>query len=282
MKENRKARESKILVIAAMLLAGLCLMACGGKGNTLMADADVETGALHLWKYDGETATGGYLFDLGQRRDVLDQLAKVSVKEVEDWSPSQLKAPMYGIEIMGKHGDFISALWSENLWITEDGKAYRFACDMGELLETYEWQPGSTYEGWTYMTCGHALTHMDGAWDATWMVPAQEVVAEEGHEIRLVEWTQDNVTVTLINNSEEEWILGEYYHLEVQLDGIWYLVPSAPGKMWMVHDLAYMLPSGGSMDMAYSLWCYGDLPVGRYRLVAEAFEEGLAVGQELQ
>ena len=127
------------------------------------------------------------------------------------------------------------------------------------------------------MTCGHALTNIDGAWDATWMVPAQEPVAKEGYEIQLVEWGKDSVTVTLVNNSEEEWIFGEYYHLEVQLDGVWYHVPNAPGKMWMVHDLAYILPSGGSKDMTYSLWCYGELPAGHYRLVAEAFEEGLPV-----
>lgn len=261
----------------AIIMICLCMSACGSKGNTLLADADVDSGALALWKYDGETATRGYLFDITQRREVLDQLAKVPVTEVTDWSPSQLGVPMYGFDILNKRGFFTSALWSNDLWITEDGRAYRFHYDVGELLASYEWQSVDSFSDGIYVPCSYAVSLVDGAWDTTWMVPAKELTAADGIQIQLVQWGQESVTVNLSNHSQEEWMFGEYYHLEVLLDGIWYHVPQAPGKMWAVHDLAYILTPGGDKDMTYSLLPYGELPAGQYRLVAEAFEEGLAV-----
>ncbi len=269
-------KKNRWIGVGMFLIIFLSMIACGG-GNTLLSGADVENSALSLYYYDGMDTVRGHIFDKGQRKEILDKLSAVSVKPVEVWSPTDVTAPIYGIMYINEKGVFESAVWSNDLWITERGEAYRFDYDVASLYNSYEWQSVDTWSGSAVLPCSHALTNVDGVWDPTWMTPATELITAEGHAIELVEWGDSAVTVKLINQSGEEWMFGEYYHLEVNLDGTWYRVPTAPGENWVVHDLAYILPDGEDMEMTYSLMCYGDLPAGHYRLVAEAFEEGLAV-----
>ena len=267
----------------------LSLSACGSGGNTLMEGAAVGNSALAVYYYDGTDTVRGHLFDTGEVQEVLDSLAAVNAKAVEDWSAADLAAPFYGLYMMKEDGRPLAAVWSEGLWITQDGEAYAFEYDFAKLWSERDWQSMDTWSGQMTMPCSHALAYVegdgtsshDGAWDPTWMTPGQELIAREGLSIELVEWDETSVTVTLSNHSGEEWTFGEYYHLEVLLEGVWYLVPTAPGENWAVHDLAYILPDGGDMEMTYSLICYGDLPAGHYRLVAEAFEEELAVEKDI-
>lgn len=280
----------KNIWFAVSLVLALCfsMTACGG-GNTLMEGASVKNSALSMYYYDGEDTVCGYLFDKKEVQSVLDALAAVDVVPVPDWSAQDLSAPMFGIYMMKEDGRPLSAVWSASLWITQEGEAYRFDYDFAKLWQECAWQSTTTWSDQMVIPCQHAITYSVGdggeshdgggvsAWDPTWMTLAEEPAADEGHAIELVEWGDTAVTVKLINQSGEEWTFGEYYHLEVWLEGSWYHVPTAPGENWAVHDLAYILPDGEEMEMTYSLVCYGDLPAGHYRLVAEAFEEGLAV-----
>ena len=276
----------KLMLLLVVLCCGMT--ACGSRGNTLMEGAAVGSSALSVYYYDGKDTVLGHLYDEAEIQAVLDELSSVSVKAVGDWSPQDVTVPVYGLSMMTEDGYPMEALWSDGMWITQDGGAYRFDYDFAKLWSDHEWESVNTWTDQMVLPCQYALTHLDtdpsgnGAWDPTWMTPAEELITEEGHEIQLVQWGEDSVTVTLTNQSGQEWTFGEYYHLEVQLDGVWYRVPTAPGQYWMVHDLAYVLQDGGSMDMTYSLVCYGKLPAGHYRLVAEAFEEGLTVEMDVE
>lgn len=293
MKRNCLKRNHRLGIgrIGTWLFLMLCVVmaACGVRGNTLMEGAAVGNSALAVYYYDGTDTARRHMFDTDQIRQVLYELAAVSVKRVEDWSPRELGAPMYGLCMMKEDGRPLAAVWSEGLWITQDGQAYAFDYDSGALWEAGEWKSSDTWSGQMAIPCQHAMTYMDGAgdapwdgsWDPTWMTEGWELTAPEGVSMELVEWGDTSVTVKLLNHSGQEWAFGEYYHLEVLLDGVWYQVPTAPGENWMVHDIAYMLPDGGDMEMTYSLVCYGDLPAGHYRLVAEAFQEGLAVEADI-
>ncbi len=277
------------IAMGLVLALGVSMVACGGGGNNLMEGASVKNSALSMYYYDGKDTVRGHLFDKEEVQAVLDALNSVDVVPVPDWSPADLSAPMFGIYMMKEDGRPLSAIWSASLWITQEGEAYRFPYSVAKIWGDHEWQSMDTWSGELVLPAQYALTYREGSgndsqngqgestWDPTWMTPVTEWTTAEGHEIELVEWGDTSVTVKLINHSGEEWVFGEYYHLEVQLDGTWYHVPTAPGENWMVHDLAYILPAGEDMEMTYSLVCYGDLPAGHYRLVAEASEEGLAV-----
>ena len=264
----------------ALVLLCLRMAACSG-GNSLLEGAAPGNSALAVYYYDGEDTVRGHLFDESQVKAVLDELAAVNARPVKEWSPADLAVPMYGIFIMKEDGRPLSAVWSNGLWITQDGEAYRFDYDFDGLWSDREWQSTDVWADQMVIPCQHALAYRVGdseddhdgggvsAWDPTWLTPASELTAKDGLEIQLVEWGDDAVTVMLSNHSGEEWTFGEYYHLEVWLDGTWYHVPTAPGENWAVHDIAYILPDGGDMEMTYSLVCYGELPAGHYRLVAE-------------
>ncbi|MBP3701837.1 MAG: hypothetical protein J6I64_08100, partial [Lachnospiraceae bacterium] len=216
----------RIRWFSVMALLALCLnmAACRG-GNTLLEGAAVGNSALGVYYYDGKDTVRGHLFDTVQVQNVLDSLAAVNVKPVEEWSPTDIAAPMYGIHIMKEDGRPLAAVWSEDLWITQEGEAYHFEYDFDRLWAEHEWQATDTWSQQMVIPCQHALVYVDGAggvfgdgsWDATWMIPAQELTATEGREIQLVEWGDTAVTVKLSNHSGREWTFGEYYHLEVQL-----------------------------------------------------------------
>lgn len=229
--------------IAMGLALVLCIgMTACGKGNTLMEGAAVGNSALSMYYYDGEDTVRGHLYDKAQVQKVLDSLASVDVVPVPEWSPADLSAPMFGIFIMKEDGRPLSAVWSASLWITQEGKAYRFPYSVAKIWGDYDWQNMDTWSGQMALPCQHALSYRNEAgedshdgdgnsyWDPTWMTPVEDLTAAEGHEIELVEWSDTAVTVKLLNHSGEEWTFGEYYHLEVNLDGTWYRVPTAPRR----------------------------------------------------
>ena len=84
----------------------------------------------------------------------------------------------------------------------------------------------------------------------------------------ITEQSAANVTVELRNDSGEEWCFGEYYSLEVCLDGTWYIVPRTP-ENWMFTSIGYMLDHKEKQEKSYNLMSYGTLPAGDYRLVVE-------------
>ncbi|MDE6595627.1 MAG: hypothetical protein K2K44_06430, partial [Oscillospiraceae bacterium] len=87
---------------------------------------------------------------------------------------------------------------------------------------------------------------------------------------KIAEQTENSVTVRYTNNGEKEWMYGEHYNLDVQLDGEWYDVPVQPGN-WAFTDVGIILPAGEIQSKTYDFFMYGDLPAGRYRITANDF-----------
>ncbi len=71
------------------------------------------------------------------------------------------------------------------------------------------------------------------------------------------------VTVEFENRDDETWHFGEYYELEIMIDGVWYYVP---GEDYCVHDLAHELAPGQRDSLTYSLTPFGKLDSGDYRI----------------
>ena len=72
----------------------------------------------------------------------------------------------------------------------------------------------------------------------------------------------ENLTVEFTNNGEETWFYGEYYSIQVLIDGKRYYVPTV--EPWVVHDLGHELQPGQTLTMTYSLAPYGTLKPGSY------------------
>lgn len=257
----------RLLAFTTVLGIILAIASCGSKGNTLMENASPGTSALALYVYDGETATRGFIFDSAVENDILHNLASVSVKEAPDWTPDQITLPIYGLEISDTEGWTIHAAWSNGYWITQDGIAYHFDYDFEALESDYEWTSKDTWPSISIMPCAYYLTKDSSGWNNAILSPSKEFSAPENISAELTSQTEETLSIALTNTGTEEWCYGEYYYLDVLLDGTWYSVPTTPGN-WAFTDIGIILPARKTQNKTYNLTMYGDLPAGQYRLIA--------------
>ena len=237
-------------------------------GADLLSNASPETSALAFYVYDGETVEQRYLFEEAETKRLLSVLSAVTLTDASDWTPADLTAPIYGIEIGGKDGWTVQGAWSNGYWIAQDGTAYGFDFDLSLLTEGYSWSDVTEWNTTTILPCARFLAQAVDGWHTEWMTPSATLVAPEGITAELIKNDADSVTIALTNNSGSEWMYGEGFSLQVLLDGIWYNVPELPGN-WGFNAIGYSLSDGDTTEKTYGLDFYGDLPAGTYRLETE-------------
>ena len=274
----------KIIVCILALALMLSLAACGGGGNTLFDAASPSTSVMSFYYFDGERGFSDWISDTAKEREILAELGKVTAKPVDSWSATY---PMYGLWIGSADGMGLSMLWTNGYLITRTGEVYKFDYDFAADMEGLEWGSPSSHEAG--LDTRNTITHVsgmpnsrylalsDGEWNAQYLSPAGELTPPEGISMNLVEWTEEKVSVTIRSDRAEEWCYGEYFHLEVLLDGTWYNVPVTPEQNWGFTDIGIILQPYDENGESYSLAMYGELPPGGYRLVVE----GLAVEGEI-
>lgn len=234
--------------------------------NGLMDGASPSTSALARYVWDGETVTRDFLFETPAVEEVLALLDEIPVTEAADWTPALVTAPIYGFEISDTNGWPLQAAWSNGYWITDDGRAYTFAFDM-ESLSEFHWREQDEFDTTTVLPCARILSRSEDGWYPALLTKAEEPEPPAGITLTIDSIVDGEITATFHNGGTETWTFGEYYGLEVKLDGVWYEVPTEGGG-WAFHDIAYELASIESGTLTYNLAMYGDLPAGSYRLVA--------------
>jgi len=250
-----------------------------GKGNDLLGGASPETSALGMYYYDGEVLRVAYLFHGVQ--EILDELGAVPAAKVEDWSPEQAELPVYGLEIGTADGEGIRVAWSDGYWIDRHGEVYALDYDFAALWERDGWEHERELGDFSAMPCARLLVQDDSGWHPELMSPAAEPEAPEGISAEFVMGDGDQLTLRLRNESGADFMYGEYFRLDVQLDGIWYTVPATSDKNWAFTDIGYMLADGQTQEMTCHLMMYGELPAGEiYRVVMEGVSFEFAMVDE--
>lgn len=260
-----------LCLTALTLLAG-----CGGSRNALLDGASPDTSALTLYVYDGETVTWQYLFDSRAEQALLDQLAEVQATETEDFLPTQATAPIYALEIGGADGLSRVGAWSDGHWITPEGTVYTFDFDFPALLTAYAWEDGEQRSDFSVMPCARAMTCGEAGWNAALLTPSADLQPPDGISMVLTDQEGGTLTVTLENDTDTEWLYGEAFSIQTQLDGTWYNVPTLPGN-WGFNSIGLLLPPGERSEKTYDLSLYGTLPAGTYRLVVEGLSAAFTV-----
>lgn len=238
-------------------------------GNTLMANASPGTSALMFFTYDGENSKAWYLFNTSQEKEILRAISNVPVEKAEDWSPELFTAPAYGFHIGDTDGGALEAVWSNGYWITQDGEAYSFDFDFGAFSDKYDWSDESVSSAAAALPCAHIICRNGDKWYADRLSPpyTDEEEAPDYISAELVEQTEDTVTIKYTNNGSEDWLYGLHFSLDVLLNGEWYSVPTITGN-WAFDDIGLILNPEQQQERAYSLWMYGELPPGQYRIAA--------------
>ncbi len=103
-----------------------------------------------------------------------------------------------------------------------------------------------------------------GKWDKE-KLQKSEKLTTKGFSLKIKEKKENSITAVLTNTTKKDLAYGEYFKIQVKLDGDWYDIPVDLG----FHDLAHELKAGACAEENYTLKAYGDLPAGIYRLVVE-------------
>ena len=258
----------KILALLLCAVLILPLFGCGmAKGNNLWKEASPGTSAMHFYRFDQEGGRGGITFNQSDEGAILKRLSAVNAVPVTDWTAEQVKLPVYGIEIGTKDGMGIHAAWSDGYLILRDGSVYKFDFDFSALETDYGWEYSRTPSSLSSMPCGRLLSEGQNGWIANHLSPADELTAPKGITMVLKEQSTDKISVELTNNSGTEWCYGEYFSLQVLLNGTWYSVPVLDDLNYAFNDIGIILSAGKTQAKSYSLGSYGTLPAGTYRLV---------------
>ena len=234
--------------------------------NHLMEQASPETSAMTLYTYDGKKVRIAYLFDSAEEQKILESLNSVKATRVKSWSADNAALPVYGIEIGRKDGFSIFAAWTNGRWIAQDGSVYQLDFDFEQLSENGNWEDAGELPSFTSFPCARLFTQENGGWNTRVLVPAAPLNPPGGVTMTLDSWNQDVAEVTISNKSGQEWGCGEFYELQVSVDGTWYEVPAIPGN-WGFNCMGFYVPDGESLGMVNHVAMYGQLPPGNYRLV---------------
>ncbi|MCR5584148.1 MAG: hypothetical protein K6F63_01785 [Lachnospiraceae bacterium] len=119
------------------------------------------------------------------------------------------------------------------------------------------------------MPCSYFITLGQNGWKQEFLTASDSDVNERLATEKAGE-TGTSLDLKITNGLGMDWMYGEYWHLEVFLDGTWYNLPLKTDHF--VHDIAFELPMGDSRKHTYDLSYYGDLPTGIYRLVIDGSE----------
>ncbi len=81
------------------------------------------------------------------------------------------------------------------------------------------------------------------------------------------------LTVIYENNSDKQFIYGEYFLLEKKIEGRWYEVPITLDGNYGFNDIGYELSPSDARDWAVDWeWLYGSLGTGDYRIVKDILD----------
>ncbi len=256
----------KFIKLTAALLSALLLTACGGEPNTLFDTASPESSLMALYVYDGTEMVCYYLSDNTAEWEIINKMKNISAKSA-DVTTEDVEFPAYGFEIGSTDGWGLYMAWSNGYLYNRDGEVYDFDFDFEKLLTDYAFTEEWSRSDGMALPCMRYLVQDEDGWNADLMNPAEEPEAPDGITVE-IDYTGETIEAKFRNDGTEAWGFGTYWSLQVNLDGVWYEVPTSPVSNWGFPDIGYELAAGGTWDETYHMEMYGDLPAGQYRFYA--------------
>lgn len=259
-----------LLLLAALLL----LTACATEPNTLFATAEPEGAVTVLYVCDGEKTIEYWLLNDPLEHEIIDKLTNTTAKPVADdeIDACEVTFPIYSMDIGTTDHGSLQMSWSNGYLYNRDGEVYRFKFDFAGLLKRYPFEEKRQFDR-KFILCERHLALGSDGWKPELMCPVPAAETPVGVTLDAA-WDPEATNpggaleVTFRNESDEQWIFGQRFHLGVCLDDVWYYVPSMPYGTWFFEDIAYLIEPGGTMTRRYDLTMYGDLPPGSYRFEA--------------
>ena len=188
---------------------------------------------------------------------------------------TKMKPPYYGLEIGGEDGFSVCGLWSEGMFLTGQGEAYRLDYDFSALQNDWNWEFSDTFEDPALLPCAELAARKETGWRYDFLRPVTEPVSPEGISTETVSATNAEIVVRYTNHSGSEWMYGLDCQVQVLQNGTWYNVPML--RNYAFASIGIIVPDGESREETYSLKPFGVLPAGTYRLVANGLSSEFKV-----
>ena len=200
---------------------------------------------------------------------ILERLDQVEAEKTEDWTTDLVTFPIYNVWCNSEDGYGVSGAWSNGYWITDDDEVYRYDFDFEALFASdYKWKnDGEKEASVIYMPRGNLFVRGEDGWRVEFLTEAKTPEPPEQIEMYITEQTEEDISVSFVNNGEMEWTFGDAFAVEVLLDGAWYELPMLRGG-W--YDIGYVVESGEERENTYPVKAaYGEFYPGTYRIRVE-------------
>lgn len=250
--------SAAIATVAAMaaLLSG-----CAAKGRFL-ADGDPACSALVMYRFDGSECTSRLLFSQEQERKLLYEINSLPAKQTQ---AGELSGDIYAFGI-GTGNGYVSGLWQDGVWITQDGTQYAVKADFGALTEGLEWDESNSVPLSALPNIRY-LALRDGKWDTAYLEKAKEPKSSS-LTLTVTNIADGIISADITNTSDEEQAFGLAFSVEACIDGEWYGIP--PANDLCFNEIAMLVPAGKSAEQTYDFaGGYGELPEGLYRICTD-------------
>ncbi|MCD7945805.1 MAG: hypothetical protein LUF81_04280 [Clostridiales bacterium] len=234
----------------------------------LLDDANTTSSAVTLYYFDGETVTSRTCYTTATEDELLEVL-NVSVALVEDGDLSAWEAPCYGLWTCDGEGYDLTLAYYDGLWLDRDGNVWSGEADFAACWEALEGEDeDGTLSVLNFPNAGY-LAPVNSLFLAASTVADESGISTMPLEMTMtvVDLTDGVVTVLIDNQSGYEMEYGEYFSLEMEQDGEWYVLP--PQGTLEFNSIAYILQDMEQAEETCDLTAYGDLEAGHYRIVKD-------------
>lgn len=263
-KERKGMKKTTIFVLCFMI--AFTFVGCGKKqGVQLLENASPETSAMSFYYFDGENTTIKRLYDVAEEQKIIDDINQLVTKPVANSRVADMKVPCYGLEIVDKDGFEIWLTYSNGLWLGKDGAVYEADYDFRTLYDSVADTNPDTMEGGIHMLNSAIL----GQYDIRYYEKVEDMSnTRDGVTLSVTAVEGNIITVTIQNDSEDDFFYGEYYTLQKEIDGSWYRVPVRLSN-YGFHDIGFVLQAHQSTEAKCDITMYGELDNGHYRIEKE-------------
>lgn len=231
----------------------------------LLEDVSIETSAISLWKYDNNKTVSWWLFEQEEEKQIISYLQGINLGDaVSEVDINKLTGKMYGIKMGRRDGTFAAFTWIDGYVFLEDGTAYKADIDF-DMIEKYTWQDKNEMSLSLFPNM-YYIAQQNGAWNKDFLAKSKKLKSH-GLTLRVKNFNGTKLKVKLKNKTKKTLSYSEYFSIQTKIDNSWYEIPAKESMVF--NDIATIIKAGVKIDKTYDLSAYGELPAGKYRIVAE-------------